>query len=202
MPPLLPEYLPETIKVIVESLPESSNPERWPIWVSAGATLLGSFGGALLGGIVAYYSTKRVYLDSERKGRHEKIYLEVLSVRLKYIEIFNELKYLAEHASEKSSHSQHMEKLGFDANFKMHGLIGLIHVSSYQFDEKLEELIDIAVDFQSKYNSLLVELAAESDQVGNIASEAAAHLKKVMDILSLLLVGLSDDLRKKPSIID
>jgi methyl-accepting chemotaxis protein len=202
VPPWLPEYLPETIKVIVESLPKADAPERWPIWLSAGATLFGSFGGALLGGIVAYYSTKRVYLDSERKGRHEKIYLEVLSVRLKYIEIFNELKYLTEHASEKPSHSQHMEELGFEANFKMHDLIGLIHISSDQFDEKLEELIDTAADFQSKYNAFLIELVAESDQVSSIASEAAAHLKKMMDILSLLLIGLSDGLRKKPSIID
>ncbi len=63
VPPLLPEYLdqavmqslPEPIHIVIQSLPTDWN----LICVTAAATVLGSFGGALIGGLVAYKGTMK-----------------------------------------------------------------------------------------------------------------------------------------------
>ncbi|MDW0357703.1 hypothetical protein Q8G38_00065 [Halomonas venusta] len=71
MPPLLPEYLSQPIQVIVQSLPE---PTEWPVWLSSElATLIGSFGGALIGGLVAYLGTLRAHSKTLKREKGEQI---------------------------------------------------------------------------------------------------------------------------------
>lgn len=71
MPPLLPEYLSQPIQVIVQSLPE---PTEWPVWLSSElATLIGSFGGALIGGLVAYLGTLKAHSKTLKREKGEQI---------------------------------------------------------------------------------------------------------------------------------
>lgn len=69
MPPLLPEYLSQPVQVAVQSIPPT---EWWPVWVAAGATLVGSFGGALVGGRVAYKSAVKANDALLRRQRLEE----------------------------------------------------------------------------------------------------------------------------------
>ncbi len=55
MPPLLPDSLRDPTHIILQA-----SPTDWPpVVVAALATLIGSFGGALIGGLVAYRGTLR-----------------------------------------------------------------------------------------------------------------------------------------------
>ncbi|WP_433925058.1 hypothetical protein ACN06F_09150 [Vreelandella sp. 21] len=69
MPPLLPEYLSQPVQIVVQSLPPG---EPWPIWLAAAATLLGSFGGALIGGLVAYRGTLKANSRLVRQSKLEE----------------------------------------------------------------------------------------------------------------------------------
>ncbi len=78
MPPLLPEYLSQPVQVAIQSLPSA---DSWPVWLSAAATLLGSFGGALLGGVVAYKSTIKANSALLKRQKLEEALTIVLDVK-------------------------------------------------------------------------------------------------------------------------
>ncbi|MBS3668044.1 hypothetical protein [Vreelandella boliviensis] len=69
VPPLLPEFLSPPVQIVVQSLPPA---ESWPIWASAAATLIGSFGGALIGGLVAYRGALKANSRLVRQSKLEE----------------------------------------------------------------------------------------------------------------------------------
>lgn len=80
MPPLLPEYLSQPVQVVVQSVPPT---EWWPVWVAAGATLVGSFGGALVGGRVAYKSAVKANDALLRRQKLEEALMVVSDIEEK-----------------------------------------------------------------------------------------------------------------------
>ncbi|MCA8865305.1 MULTISPECIES: hypothetical protein [unclassified Halomonas] len=74
MPPLLPEYLSQPVQIAVQTV---SITDWWPVWVAAAATLIGSFGGAWIGGRVAYRSAVKANQELLRRQKLEEILMIV-----------------------------------------------------------------------------------------------------------------------------
>ena len=72
MPPLLPEYLSQPVKIIVET----PSAESWPVWVGAAATLCGAALGAWLGAKGAYRAAEKASkAEFRRQGLKEALYV-------------------------------------------------------------------------------------------------------------------------------
>ncbi|WP_445012185.1 hypothetical protein [Vreelandella stevensii] len=84
MPPLLPEYLSQPLDVAIQSFPST---DWWPIWFAAIATLLGSFGGAWVGGRYAYKSTVKANAELLKRQRLEEALTIVNDMRDKIVRL-------------------------------------------------------------------------------------------------------------------
>ncbi|WP_404466247.1 hypothetical protein LG331_08150 [Vreelandella aquamarina] len=111
MPPLLPEYLNQPFQVAVRSLPPT---EWWPVWVAAGATLLGSFGGAWIGGRVAYRSTVKAnnaLLERQKLEEALALILDIEKPAQELVHFFSSPATLAADSDAKNRANEKVEKI-------------------------------------------------------------------------------------------
>tara|TARA_R110001599_G_scaffold275738_1_gene477006 strand:+ start:11799 stop:12392 length:594 start_codon:yes stop_codon:yes gene_type:complete len=195
VPPLPPEYLPETIKVIVESLPKVDAPERWPIWLSAGATLLGSFGGAIVSGWVGYKGTRIAYVKAERKDKLEKIYLMLLSNHRKYLSLSQGIEQIIKNADYKPSLPKELYSLAQDASSEVVDAFGILNLMKSEYDSQINEFFEVGGEF-NKGLDLMISQAGSNGKVAKIyVTSAKSALDKALEIHGRISSNLADDIK-------
>ena len=195
MPPLLLEYLREPVQVVVQSLPDN---EIWPIYLSALATLVGSFGGALLGGWAAYKGTKKVYLESERKAKLEKIYLELFSCRRKYIDLLKGVQHVADRDDYKATLSSRLHSLACEVTAEMNDILGALHISCPEYDIQIDEFFDAGKKFHISFSAMIEEMVTDKELASSTAKQAHSELNSALRVMQVILISLARILRPAP----